>query len=117
VGIPRTNRLRRNSEFGRVRASGRSWANRWLVLAVTANDLDLVRVGVTASRRLGGAVVRSRVRRLIREAVRPWLGRISGGWDLVFIARAPLASASFQKVDQVVAQLLHRAGLVVKVKR
>lgn len=117
MGIPRANRLRRNSDFGRVRASGRSWANRWLVLAAVANDLGHVRVGITASRRLGGAVVRSRMRRLVREAVRPWLGQISGGWDLVFIARAPLAGASFKKVDWAVAQLLRRAGLVAKVKR
>jgi ribonuclease P protein component len=112
VGIPRANRLRRNSDFQRVRASGRSWANRWLVLGALANDLGYVRVGVAVSRRIGGAVVRARARRLIREAVRPRLPRISGGWDLVFIARAPLAGASFQDVDRAVAQLLRRAGLV-----
>lgn len=116
MGIPRANRLRRNNDFRRVRASGHSWANRWLVLGALANDLDYVRVGITASHRFGGAIVRNRVRRLIREAVRPWLGRIPGGWDLVFIARAPLAGASFQDVDRAVAQLLQRAGLVLEVE-
>jgi ribonuclease P protein component len=117
VGIPRTNRLRRNSDFQRVRASGRSWTNRWLVLSALSNDLGCVRVGVAASRRVGGAVVRVRARRRMREAVRPWLGQISGGWDLVFIARAPLVSASFQDVDRAVTQLLQRAGLVPEVRR
>jgi ribonuclease P protein component len=117
VGLPRANRLRRNSDFQRVRASGHSWANRWLVLAALTNDLGCVRVGVTASRRIGSAVVRVRARRLIREAVRPWLDWISGSWDLVFIARAPLAEASFQDVDRAIAQLLRRAGLVSEIKR
>jgi len=117
MGIPRANRLRRNQDFARVRAGGRSWASRLLVLGALASDLEHVRVGVTASRRVGGAVVRARARRLMREAARPWLREIAGGWDLVFIARAPLGSASFQDVDRAVVQLLRRAGLVAEIKR
>jgi ribonuclease P protein component len=112
VGIPRASRLRRSSDFQRVRATGRSWTNRLLVLIVLANDLNQVRVGVTASRRVGGAVVRVRARRLVREAVRPWLSSMCGGWDVVFVARKPLASASYQDVAQAVVQLLARAGLL-----
>ena len=112
MGIPRASRLRRSSDFQRVRATGRSWTNRLLVLIVSANDLDQVRVGVTASRRVGGAVVRVRARRLVREAVRPWLRSMCGGWDVVFVARKPLANASYQDVAQAVAQILGRAGLL-----
>jgi ribonuclease P protein component len=112
VGIPRAYRLRKSRDFERVRASGRSWTNRWLVLAIRANGLDRVRVGITASRRVGGAVVRSRIRRLIREAVRPRLDQIDGGWDMVFIARVAIASASFHEVDRAVTELLQRAGLI-----
>jgi ribonuclease P protein component len=114
VGIPRANRLRRSTDFKRVRDSGQSWVNRWLVLVVLANDLDQVRVGAVASRRVGGAVTRSRTRRLIREAVRPRLEKISGGWDLVFLARASMGSASFQDVDRAVAELLTRASLLLE---
>ncbi len=116
MGIPRANRLRRNDDFRRVRAWGRSWANRLLVLGVLSNDEARVRVGVTASRRFGGAVARVRARRLIKEAARPWLHKISGGWDVVFIVRAPLRSASFQDVSQAMAQLLRRAGLVTEIE-
>lgn len=112
MGIPRASRLRRSSDFQRVRATGRSWTNRLLVLIVSANDLNQVRVGVTASRRVGGAVVRVRARRLVREAMRPWLRSMCGGWDVVFVARKPLANASYQDVAQAVAQLLGRAGLL-----
>jgi ribonuclease P protein component len=112
VGIPRANRLRRSSDFQRVRATGCSWTNRLLALIVSANDLGQVRIGVTASRRVGGAVVRVRARRLVREAVRPRLKSICGGWDVVFVARKPLANASYQDVAQAVVQLLQRAGLL-----
>ena len=117
MGIPRANRLRRNSDFGRVRSSGRSWVNRWLVLGVLANDLGRVRVGIAVSRRVGGAVTRVRVRRLIREAVRSRLSGISGGWDLVFVARASLVEASFWELDQAVAQLLRQARLLSEPER
>jgi ribonuclease P protein component len=109
--------LRRSSDFERVRESGRTWINPWLVLGVLENDLDHVRVGVSASRRFGGAVKRVRARRLIREAVRPRLDEISGGWDLVFIARASLRNASFEDVDRAVAQLLQRARLLSEIDR
>lgn len=112
MAIPRANRLRHSSDFERVRASGSTWTNRWLVLGALANDLDRVRVGVSASRRVGGAVKRVRARRLMREAVRPRLDNISGGWDLVFIARASLGGASFQDVDRAVGQLLRQARLL-----
>jgi ribonuclease P protein component len=112
VGIPRTHRLRRSSDFQRVRTLGQTWVNRWLVLSVLANDGGSVRVGVAASRRVGGAVQRSRARRLIREAIRFRLDQISGSWDLVFVARKTLIDASFEEVDRAVAQLLRQAGLL-----
>ena len=117
MGIPRANRLRRSKDFERVRVSGQSWVNRWLVLVVLANDLDRVRVGAVASRRVGGAVKRARTRRLIREAVRPRLAKISGGWDVVFLARASMGSASFQDVDRAVVELLTRASLLLEEAR
>ena len=112
MGLPRANRLRKDVDFQRVRSQGRSWANRLLVLGVAPNGLDHARVGVIVGRRLGGAVQRNRSRRLISEAVRCRLDRISPGWDLVWIARLPLAQAKFTQVDQAVGQLLSRARLI-----
>jgi len=100
-----------------VRLTGRTWVNRWLVLSALTNDLGRVRVGVSASRRVGGAVKRVRARRLIREAVRPRLSEIADGWDLLFIARSALSSASFQEVDRAVAQLLSRAQILAEQDR
>ncbi len=111
MGLPRANRLRKNDDFQRVRSQGRSWDNRWLVLGAAPNQVGRVRVGIIVSRHIGGAVRRNRVRRLIGEAVRRRLDQIPPGWDLVWIARRPLAEAKFAQVDQAVTQLLARAEL------
>ncbi|MBC7251190.1 MAG: ribonuclease P protein component [Anaerolineae bacterium] len=106
-------RLRKNEQFHTVRSKGRSWANRWLVLCALPNDLPYSRFGFTVSRRVGSAVVRNRARRLLREAVRLRRETIAPGWDLVFVARAPMKEAAFHEVDRAVEQLLRRARLLL----
>ncbi len=102
-------RLVRGSDFLRVRKQGRSWANPLLILAADANDVGHSRFGFIASRRVGGAVVRNRARRRMREALRRRLQEIPPGWDIVLIARPPLATARFADIEEALAQLLARA--------
>ena len=83
-----------------------------LVLCRLPHDLEYSRFGFSVSRRLGKAVVRNRVKRLLREAVRLRLGTVVSGWDIVFIARQGVVGASFSDVDHAVAQLLGLAGLL-----
>lgn len=105
-------RLRKNLDFQRVRTKGRSWAHPLLVLCALRNDLDYSRFGFSASKRVGGAVVRNRARRLMREAIRLRQGVIEDGWDVVIIARQPMREANFHQVDRAVEQLLRRARLL-----
>lgn len=102
-------RLVRGSDFDRVRKQGRSWAHPLLVLAVDRNELEGTRFGFVVGRRVGGAVVRNRVKRRLREAVRRHLEEVPGGWDVVLIARPPVASAPFADVEGALVQLLSRA--------
>ncbi len=75
------------------------------------NDLGHTRVGFTASRKVGNAVVRNRARRLMREAMRRLYPRVSPGWDLVLVARSPVADASLSDVAEGLCQLLERGAL------
>jgi ribonuclease P protein component len=105
-------RLRKNSDFHRVRTEGRSWAHPLVVLCALRNDLGHSRFGFSVSKRVGGAVVRNRAKRLMREATRLRQVMIADGWDVVIIARQPIREANFYQVDRAVGQLLRRARLL-----
>ena len=82
-----------------------------LVLYVAPNELDQTRVGITVSSRVGNAVVRNRVRRRVREALRPRLADLIGANDLLVIARPASARASWAELNQAVEAVLKRAGV------
>lgn len=109
--MERKYRLRLNADFKRVRRRGKSWANQLMVLCALPNELEHSRFGFAASKRIGKAVVRNRVRRRMREAVRLRRGLIADGWDVVFIARSGIGRASYAEIVQGVEDLLRRAEL------
>jgi ribonuclease P protein component len=74
------------------------------------NGLDRSRVGVTAGRGVGGAVVRNRAKRLLREAVRRHVGHTRSGWDIVLIARPALISAPWPSLTEAIDQLMLQSG-------
>jgi ribonuclease P protein component len=104
-------RLRNSAQIAHVRRRGRSWHNPWFVLIVQPNDRQESRFAFSVSRRLGKAVVRNRVKRVMRDCVRRRLSTIHGGWDVLLIARAPAQAASFAQVDAAIADLLARSRL------
>ena len=110
--MKRDQRLRKAAEFQRVRESApRGWPHPLLVVYVAPNELDRTRVGISVSRRVGKAVVRNKVRRRIREALRARLVQVPSGLDLVVIARPPSAAASWAELNQAIDSVLQRAGL------
>ena len=83
-------RLSRSAEFDRVFRQGRSHANRVLVLygfPRETNPPAQLRLGLSVSRRVGGAVERNHVKRLLREAFEQEAERIPPGHDVVLVAR------------------------------
>jgi ribonuclease P protein component len=85
---PRSGRLSRSAEFERVYRRGRSHGNRHLVLyAFPRGGSDGPRLGVSVSRKVGGAVHRNRVKRLLREAFNARAGDLPDDHDYVVVAR------------------------------
>lgn len=110
MGVPRELRLRRRADFTRVAAEGRGRSNALVTLRYAPNDLSLPRCGFSVSKRLGGAVTRNRVKRLLGEAARKLVPQT--GHDLILIARSEAAGASYREVEEAVADVLRRAGLL-----
>jgi ribonuclease P protein component len=110
--VARELRLRRSSDFDRVRARGRSWSSRHVVVSVLENDLGRNRYGFAVGRRVGDAVARNRAKRLLREAVRALHPDLRQGYDMVIIARNSFRpELTMPELAGQVAELVARAGL------
>lgn len=105
-------RLNRPADFKRVRRLGRSFAHPFLSLVVLPNELGRARVAVAAGRPVGGAVERNRAKRVLRAGIGPLLERISGGHDIVLIARPGIEGAKAPQVESALGGLLAKAKLI-----
>jgi ribonuclease P protein component len=109
-------RLSRSAEFERVYRQGRSVANRHLVLYTFPNaSTQRPRLGLSVSRKVGGAVERNKVKRLLREAFSHAENELLGGQDVVVVARPAAGELAEREglagVDASLAELIAKAGL------
>jgi ribonuclease P protein component len=106
----RKERLTKTNEFAAVYQHGDSQVNRFLVMRSIPNGLDITRFGFIASKRVGNAVARNRVKRLLRESLRHT--PVEPGRDIVLIARSPACAADYHSLRAAAHQLLRRARLL-----
>jgi ribonuclease P protein component len=104
--------LTKSEQYALVYEKGRSWASGLMVMKALPNQLSFSRYGFSVSKRLGGAVVRNRVKRRMREIMRAL--PLEAGWDIIFIARPKAAAASFAVLEKTVRGLLSRAGILAR---
>lgn len=105
-------RLTREADFRLVYRTGSRRTTDVLTLHFRPNDTENVRLGLAVSRRVGNAVVRNRLRRRIREAVRTYRGAISRGHDLIVSPRGRAAASTYAKLRDAVGRALAAAAIV-----
>lgn len=108
-GYPRAARLVRRADFDAVYQQGRRRSSRQFVVFYRANGLGLSRFGMSVKRALGGAVVRNRIRRRVREIIRLHRQEIASGWDIVIHPRSSVATAPFAALAAELVDLLRSA--------
>lgn len=103
--------LKRSHIFRRL-YSTKGLANSYLVLYARRNRLGRNEVGITVSKKLGGAVIRNRTRRRLREAYRLNEDLFTPGWDIVLVARSRSVDAPFEKLVGSLLTLSEKTGLL-----
>jgi len=104
--------LSRPQDFAAVQGSGTSRSNPLLTARFLRTDLEATRFGLSTGRKLGGAVVRNRVRRRLREALRVMAPSFQPGWDVLIIARPAIVEADQDALVGALGRVLRSGGVL-----
>lgn len=117
--VEKKHRLTRSADFQRVYRQGKSVAGRYAVLYYFERPVAAAqepRLGVSVSKKVGGAVVRNRVKRVLKETFRALKDSVPANYDYVIIARPGLADyleeSQFAEAVEITRDLLRRANLI-----
>lgn len=106
--------IKNDYEFRRAYKKGRPFVNAVVVIYILKNKKGVNRVGITTSRKIGGAVERNRARRIIREAYHSFEDKLPKGYDIVFVARTRTCSIKMQSLQRVMGGIFSSAKLIEK---
>lgn len=104
-------KIKANGDFHRIYNRGKSFVGPMIVTYTAKGRKDRVRLGITATKKLGGAVERNRAKRVITAAFRECLPYIQKGTDMVIVARVRILSVKSTQVAAILRKQLKTAGL------
>jgi ribonuclease P protein component len=113
LSFSKSKRLIDPVEFSRVKNEGRAQRGALLILgALPTGEQNIFRVGFVTSKRIGGAVVRNRVRRRLRDIVRTHQAQLQQGFWFVLVARPAAARATYGALKDEWLRLAERASIL-----
>ncbi len=104
--------IKMNEDFRKIYKSGKSFANKYLIMYVMRNTYSHNRLGISVSKKVGNSVIRHRVTRLIRESYRLSEHSLIGGLDIVVVARVGAKGKEYNEIESALLHLikLHKIG-------
>lgn len=106
------NRLKSKKSFQLVYAKGRTVVDGMSVFYILPQEDDNVQIGLAVGKKLGCAVIRNRVKRLMREVFRIHQAELKKGYHIVWMARRKLTKADYKTFERVFLRLAKRAALL-----
>jgi ribonuclease P protein component len=109
----KTDKLKSNEDFKEIYRTGKSYANKYLVMYVRKNNTEKNRLGISVSKKVGNSVIRHRITRLIRESYRLSEDSFLSGLDIVIVARVAAKGKDFNDIESALLHLkkLHKIGI------
>ena len=104
--------LKQNRDFKRLYNKGKSIVTPYFIVYYSYNKYKQTRLGITATKKIGGAVERNRCRRIIKEAFRQILPGINGTYDFVIVSRARLVNSNSNTILKILSSALESNRLL-----
>ncbi len=104
--------LKKNQDFKEIYSTGKSFANKYLIMYVKRNKTNHNRIGISVSKKVGNSVVRHRITRLVRESYRLAEDSVLNGLDIIVVARVSARGKDYSDIESAMLHLikLHKIG-------
>ena len=110
--LTQNHRLKRNSDFNYVFKKGQSSPSKYIVFYFAPTKNTSPRIGIVVSKKIGKAVTRNHVKRLMRESLRKYQDDIISNVNLVYIVRSGIENLSYEDVDKLIYETLKKNKLL-----
>jgi ribonuclease P protein component len=104
---PKENRIRKTRNYQKIQTKGkRRTTGSFIVLYIKSKNMRS-RIGITVSKKVGNAVQRNRVKRMLREGIRKEYPNLKNAWDIVFIAKSSSVNVSSENTKKQVRNIFY----------
>jgi len=112
--LPKENRLKKRKDFEKLFKEGKSFKERFIILRVGKNGLNVIRFGFIVSKKVSNkAVVRNKIKRQLREIVRKKINVYQKGLDVAVITLPEIEKRNFKEMSQVLEVILKKTKILI----